>query len=255
MAITDEQALAPSDITVARRNWVSETAAILIAAYLWMCHRTTRWTHENLEAAEALWASEGPCLILFWHSRMTLAPASWPRKAQRPKAIISMSKEGDISAGILRRLGVGDIRGSSAKKSDPGKDKGGSRALRDALRWLKSGHHAIAITPDGPRGPVGSFVAGPPLMARLSGASVIFIGLAISPHKTLKTWDKTLVPVPFGRGTMVWHVEPPLDPDTSPEELEALRGAWTDRLNQVTRRAEVLLEEITGGSVQTGSAA
>lgn len=255
MAKPKSPSMVPSDITIARRTWVSETASALIAAYLWICYRTIRWTHENREAVEALWASDQSCILLVWHSRMVIAPVCWPKHAQSLKSMISMSKEGDISAGIQWRFGFGDIRGSSAKKSDPAKDKGGARALRDAIRWLKLGRTAISITPDGPRGPVGTFVGSPPLMARLSGAASVFVGLAVAPHKNLRSWDKTIVPLPFGRGTIVWHVEPPLDKDISPEALEALRGTWIDQLNQVTERAETLLAERTDASAKTGPVA
>ena len=127
------------------------------------------------------------------------------------------------------------IRGSSSKKSAPDKAKGGSQAFRDGLRFLKTGG-VLAVTPDGPRGPVELMAEGAPLFGQSSGVPCFVLGLASDPCMSLNTWDRHRIPLPFSRTAAVWEkVEAPRG--VAPAELAA---AWGERLNAVTRRAEAI---------------
>jgi lysophospholipid acyltransferase (LPLAT)-like uncharacterized protein len=50
-------------------------------------------------------------------------------------------------------------------------------------------------------------------------------------------WDKTLLPLPFGR--IVFFYEPPIfvPPDASSEQMEKIRAELTDQLNRMHRQA------------------
>ena len=42
-------------------------------------------------------APGGPVIVCFWHSRIALSPACWPLgRAQTPRALISLSADGDV---------------------------------------------------------------------------------------------------------------------------------------------------------------
>jgi lysophospholipid acyltransferase (LPLAT)-like uncharacterized protein len=225
--------------TLFRAAWVQSTLAFLLAAYLRATLVTIRWRHEGRERAEAIWDAKGPVLVCFWHSRIPLSPACWPLgRAQEPRAVISLSPDGEFIAKAMERIGFPAIRGSSRKDSDPSKDKRGAGATRDILRWLKDGN-GVAITPDGPRGPAEDMKEGPPMLARLSKAPVLLVGLASKPCLRLGSWDKAMIPLPFTRGVIVW--DGPLGASAA-DDLEALRMDWTQRLSAVTRRAEAGLE-------------
>ena len=103
----------------------------------------------------------------------------------------------------MARLGFPAIRGSSTKAWDKAKPKGGAGAFREVLRWLSRGG-GVAITPDGPRGPSERMAEGAPLLAKMSGAPVLLVGLACRPALRLGTWDRAILPIPFGRGVVVW---------------------------------------------------
>lgn len=217
---------------------VQSTLAWLLAGWLKLCHSTTRWRYENQEAAEAVWAAGGGVIVCFWHSRIPLSPASWPLdRAQEARVLVSLSPDGEFIARAVARLGFPAIRGSSSKKAAPDKAKGGSAAFRDVLRWIQGGG-GIAVTPDGPRGPAEQMAEGSVMLARVSGAPVLLVGLASSPAITLDTWDRTRLPMPFGRGAIVWDgpIILPRDADT-----EAVGAEWAARLSAVTRRAEALV--------------
>ena len=218
-----------------RAGWVQSTLAFILAAYLRATLATIRWRHEGREVAEAIWNAGGPVLVCFWHSRIPLSPACWPLGwAQEPRAVISLSPDGEFIAKAMERIGFPAIRGSSRKESDPTNDKRGAGATRDILRWLKAGN-GVAITPDGPRGPMEDMKEGPPLLARLSKAPVLLVGLASKPCLRLGSWDQAMIPLPFTKGLIVW--EGPLGASAA-DDLEALRVDWTQRLSAVTRRAE-----------------
>lgn len=218
-----------------RNPVIQAVLAWLLAGWMRFCFATIRWTHQNQGAAEAVWDAGGGVLCTFWHSRIGLSPACWPLdRAQPAKALISLSPDGQFIARAVALQGIPAVRGSSANKDKADRAKGGSQALRDGLRQLKIG--ALAITPDGPRGPAREMAEGLPLMARLSKAPVLFIGLSCNPAIRLNSWDRAILPLPFARGAIVWDVA------DYPEgaELADVAFAWTERLNAVEAEADAI---------------
>ena len=218
-----------------RNPIIQNAAAWLLSEWMRFCYATIRWTHENEQVAEEVWAEGGGVLCAFWHSRIGLSPACWPLdRAQPAKALISLSPDGQFIAKAVARQGFPAVRGSSTNKDKAEKAKGGTQALRDGLKQLKLG--ALAITPDGPRGPVNVMAEGLPLMAKLSKAPVLFIGLSCSPAIRLNSWDKAVLPLPFGKGAIVWDMARyPVGADIADIVTE-----WTERLTAVEARADAL---------------
>ncbi|MET4685006.1 lysophospholipid acyltransferase family protein [Brevundimonas faecalis] len=218
------------------RNPAVQTAmAWILSEWMRFCYATTRWTHENTQVAEEVWRDGGGVLCAFWHSRLALAPACWPMdRAQPIKGLVSLSPDGEFFTKAVGRLGIPAVRGSSANKDKSKQAKGGTQALRDGLKQLKVG--GLAITPDGPRGPARKMAEGLPMMARISGAPVLFIGLSCRPAIRLQSWDQAVLPLPFGKGAIVW------DKAVYPEgaDLTEVAADWTARLNAVEERADAL---------------
>lgn len=224
-----------------RNPRVQRAAARALAAYLRWALGTVRWRSVDAEGAEAVWDAGGPVIVCFWHSRIPLSPACWPLgRAQSPRALISLSADGEFIAQAMERIGFPSIRGSAAKPTDPAKAKGGAGAFRDTLKWLRAGN-GVAITPDGPRGPAERMSEGPPMLAGLSGAPVLLVGLASRPALRLDSWDRTVLPLPFGRGVIVWDGPIRVESRTQAGELEALSRSWAERLTAATARAEAAL--------------
>jgi lysophospholipid acyltransferase (LPLAT)-like uncharacterized protein len=218
-----------------RNPIIQSVLAWILARWMRFCFATIRWTRQNEAVAEAVWDQGGGVLCAFWHSRIALAPACWPLDRATPaKALISLSPDGQFIARAVGRLGFPAIRGSSANKDKADRAKGGSQALRDGLKQLRTG--ALGVTPDGPRGPARTMAEGFPLMARLSGAPVLFIGLSCNPAIRLNSWDRALIPLPFGRGAIVW------DRADFPEGADVAEVAadWAERLTAVEARADAL---------------
>ena len=218
-----------------RNPVIQSILSSVLAAWMKFCFATIRWTYEGREHAEQVWSDGGGVICAFWHSRIGLSPACWPLDLAQPaKALISLSPDGQFIAKAVALQGFPAVRGSSANKDKADAAKGGSRALRDGLKQLKVG--ALAITPDGPRGPVRVMAEGMPLMARMSGAPVLFIGMSCNPAVRLNSWDRAVLPLPFGKGAIVYD----LAHYPQGAELAEVVLPWTERLTAVEARADAI---------------
>jgi lysophospholipid acyltransferase (LPLAT)-like uncharacterized protein len=217
----------------------------LMAGYLRLVYATLRWTREGQAHAQGVWAAgvrdKTGAILAFWHSRVPVAPPTWPQGPDKPeiRVLISQSRDGEFIARSVGKLGFPAIRGSSIKKTDTAKNKGGEQAFRDMVKWVRDGG-AMAITPDGPRGPVEEMQKGALALARMTGAPVLFVGVAIKPCIRLGTWDRTIIPLPFAKAAMVWDEPAVISRDDDPDVLVQ---AWAARLSAVSRRAEAIVGE------------
>ena len=141
---------------------------------------------------------EGSMIWGFWHNRVFVAPLIYKRflRSRSGRVLTSPSGDGEIIAQVMARFGVGSVRGSSNKRP--------AAALRELVAWLKRGDD-IAITPDGPRGPVYQLQPGVIKLAQLSGVPILPIRIRYSRAITLKTWDKFQIPLPFSRVDVVFE--------------------------------------------------
>ncbi len=177
------------------------TQAVLVwlgGLYLMLALRTTRWV---LDGAEHL----APCaagqtaVAAFWHERLALMPMLWLTlrrmdRAQRGHVLVSRHRDGRLIGSVMRRFGVGLVFGSSRR--------GGAASLRAALPLLARGEHLI-ITPAGPRGPRRVAAPGVAQIAALSGVKVLPCAAQTSRRRVLRSWDRMVIPLPFGRGVLV----------------------------------------------------
>jgi lysophospholipid acyltransferase (LPLAT)-like uncharacterized protein len=120
--------------------------------------------------------------------------------------LISRHRDGQMITDIVRRWGVQTVAGSSERSGNggarPSRGKGGAAALRGLLGLLRDGS-LVAITPDGPRGPRRDAQPGVARLAALSGVPVIAAAAFCRPSRRLGSWDRMILPVPFGRGRIV----------------------------------------------------
>lgn len=225
-----------------KSDFKQDLMAWLIVAYLRFCFATTRWQRVNQEPVEALWDAKDrtPIVLLFWHQRLHMTHVAWPKARAHPMAVLSsLSKSGEVSFKANTRFGHHVIRGSSAKKTDPAKDKRGSQAFRELLRWLRAGN-AVAMTPDGPRGPAQVMTEGSLKLAQLSGANIVILAQSTSRFITLKSWDAMRIPLPFSKGVIVWEVLPPPAP-ADEAEMQILMDEVGARITALTAEADRLL--------------
>ena len=179
--------------------------AWLLGSYLIIALRTTRW---DVHGSDHLAPFAGGRVVIaaFWHERLALMPMLWvraqvmqPTKAATIHMLISRHRDGRLIGSVLRRFGVQVVYGSSSS--------GAVTAMRRTMALLKDGQQ-VAITPDGPRGPRRVAAAGVAQIAALSGVPVLPCSAQISRRRVLRSWDRMVIPLPFGRGVLV--CEPPI---------------------------------------------
>ena len=192
-----------------RSDRLHRLAAWLLGIYLDLTLRSTRWVVEGGEHL-APYLSGGAVIVAVWHERLPLIPALWaPSRRMYPgrgvAALASRHRDGRLVGGVLARFGVRVVQGSSARVK-PGrarmKEAGGAAGLRGLVAALAAGD-AVVITPDGPRGPRRVAAAGVAQLSVMSGAPVIAVAGAVRHRVVLRSWDRMVVPLPFGRGVLV----------------------------------------------------
>ena len=226
--------------TLLRSRYVQATLAWLIAVYIETLIVTMRWRFENRATVDAAMGSDQGLIALFWHGRIAQGIACRPLLRDKPrKVMISLSRDGDFIAQAAARLKIPPIRGSATRG---GVDKGGAKAFREAIGFIRGGGVMI-LTPDGPRGPRERLPIGPTQMARMADCPVYLMSLAAAPAIRLNSWDQTRIPLPFSRGCVV--LEGPLTLPRRADEagLEAARADWEARMRAGQARAEAMLQE------------
>ncbi|HEX5378439.1 MAG TPA: lysophospholipid acyltransferase family protein [Phenylobacterium sp.] len=225
-----------NEIVQAFLGWV-------LAGYLILIRRTTRWRHEGLEKLEPMLTSDQGALGLFWHGRIPICLGMaevWWRKEKR-RCLVSPSSDGEFVALALEHARYPAIRMSSAKKGDSTKARQAVAAFREAINHVSEGGILI-VTPDGPRGPNEVIAAGSLQIARRTGAPVFLTGLAVSPAIQLRSvWDKVMIAAPFGRGACIWEGPFYVPANADDAAIEALVTDWSAKLSAATRRAEALV--------------
>lgn len=141
--------------------------------------------HPKLKDGEAF-------IFSAWHGDLASQPFNYfkIRPNGTIKTIISQSKDGEIISKIYTLFGGESIRGSSSK--------GAAKALISTIREIKAGYD-IAITPDGPRGPRHTVADGIIAIAQKTNSKILAISAVPSKYWQFKSWDKLVLPKPFGR--------------------------------------------------------
>jgi lysophospholipid acyltransferase (LPLAT)-like uncharacterized protein len=217
-----------------RRGTVARALALRLAANgISALGATLRLDVRGADRLAPFWSAGCPLIYVLWHGRILMAP--WvsaelqPVKGgRRVMVLASRSRDGEMLARYVERFGLGVVRGSSSR--------GGASGFRLLAAAVKAGHD-VAIAPDGPRGPAGRVQPGVVALAALTGAPVIPLGFAACPAKVLRTWDRFVIPVPFGRAAAIFGppiaVAAAVDRDVMGRTIETA-------LNEVTAAAEHL---------------
>jgi lysophospholipid acyltransferase (LPLAT)-like uncharacterized protein len=153
----------------------------------------------------------------------------------------SLSRDGDTSSSIMRKFGWRIIRGSNYKRAVSG--------LIGLLQALRGGA-GIALTPDGPRGPIFHIESGGIYLAQKTGAPLIPVAFVFDRKwVSEKSWDKFEIPKPFARcvaffGEPLWiKAEKLTDP-----QLEIEKDRLREALHQANRDGEEVLRQWRTGS-------
>jgi lysophospholipid acyltransferase (LPLAT)-like uncharacterized protein len=185
----------------------------LAANYIRFVYYTSRVRMDMHENAVAYLNSARPAVFAFWHGRMLLIPMIYPSR-RKVHVLISTHRDGEMIARIMQQFGFGTVRGSSTR--------GGATAAMQAVKALMAGDN-VAVTPDGPKGPVMKVQPGVLIIAEMSGVPVIPVTYAATRYKRMRTWDRFIVALPFS--TIYYSVGAPMmgaKPDLLENEMVRL---------------------------------
>jgi lysophospholipid acyltransferase (LPLAT)-like uncharacterized protein len=218
-----------------RHPLVQDAVGRLLGAYVVFALRTTRWTLEGAEHM-APFAAGRPVIVAFWHECLALMPMVWVFLKGLPHAqpgrahvLVTGHRDGRLTREYLQRFEINIVTGSSTR--------GGAGGLRSLLTLLSRGDN-VAITPDGPQGPRRVAAPGVARLAAFSGAPVLPCAGQTSRHLLLRSWDRMIVPKPFGRGVIVCGPAIPVSRDGWQDAAAAIGPALTaatERANHLCR--------------------
>jgi len=167
--------------------------SLLAAGFLRGLRASLRLRHHGDEELRG-WEREGkPFILAFWHRHLLVMPYAY--RGRRISVLVSQSRDGELIARTVARLGIDSSRGSSSR--------GGMAGMRTLLRKAADGWD-IAFTPDGPRGPLREVQPGVILAAAATGLPIQPVAIAASRAKLLRSWDRFLVPLPFSKVHFVY---------------------------------------------------
>jgi len=146
--------------------------------------------------------SEENFIMACWHGELLMIPYAYLhyRKTPRVKLIISDHFDGTLIAKTLSYFGFGTIRGSSRRNA--------ARALLQGIKTLKEGYD-LGITPDGPKGPRHEVADGIIVMAQKADVKITLVEIKPSSYWQLNSWDKFVIPKPFG--TITYYISDLID--------------------------------------------
>lgn len=135
--------------------------------------------------------SQEPIIFACWHGELLMLPYLYKHYRKKPhaKVLISPHFDGEIISKTIRFFGLGTLAGSSHKSA--------AKVLIQAIKTLKSGYD-IGITPDGPKGPRHEVADGIVVMAKKAKAKIVLVEIKPSSYWQFNSWDKFVVPKPFG---------------------------------------------------------
>jgi lysophospholipid acyltransferase (LPLAT)-like uncharacterized protein len=230
--MSQEKRQSPKGEKASRKNLVQKLPFLppLIAAMMrflhWTCHFTTLGQeHEDFMRT---WA--GPKIATCWH--FAFPTVIYLYRDLNIVTMVSRSRDGELAARVVERLGVRCFRGS------PG--KGGSAALKGLIDELASSYGGGFIA-DGSQGPARIAQKGILLLGRYSGAPILPVSMSAAPCWRFRSWDRTVLAKPFAHIVVAFGQPLHVERDASAERLEELRLELETSLNKLTSDAQEAL--------------
>ncbi len=195
--------------------------AILLLGVTW---RVTvhGWNH-----IESAMNSGRPLVMITWHGRLLMS--TWHMRNRGIVSMISRSRDGELVARVVQKLGYRVVRGSSSR--------GGSEAAREMLDEIRSGRIAAMIC-DGPRGPIYKMKPGAPFLAMQANAVVVPVMASADRAWIFRSWDRFTVPKPFAR-VHIFYDSPISSSETG--DLRSFTRTLESALNELRDTSDLLI--------------
>ena len=184
---------------------------------LWFLIQLLGMTQRVKSAKETGKEGESQSIIVFWHNRILPAGYLWTQvDKQFPMCILtSASKDGALVESVLRYFNIASVRGSTHRRASIG--------LLGMIQNVRAGK-SVALTPDGPQGPVYRMNNGVIKIASTTGIPIIPLCIEFSSCWRIgSTWDGFCIPKPFSEIRLLWKAPVYIPRELTDEEQEAYR--------------------------------
>jgi lysophospholipid acyltransferase (LPLAT)-like uncharacterized protein len=212
-------------------KWHQRAVAWLVFAMIRTISATLRYRRDDRSGFINV-PTPGPAIYCVWHNRLALCMPAYfdyvKKHNQTPgmAAMVSASRDGGFLTGILECFNVQPVRGSSSRR--------GPQALLELTTWAERGYD-LAITPDGPRGPVYVVQEGVMSLAQLTGLPIVPVSYFVNWKIRVKSWDRFQIPLPFSRCEMIYEKPIFVPREATDAEREQLRLQLETELRAISR--------------------
>ncbi len=151
-----------------------------------------RLTVTNQDFFEERASSGKNMIFVSWHNRLTVLPYYYHYRYgfNNLTMMVSQSRDGEMLKRLLEKYGIETVRGSTSR--------GGASAIKTMIRVARAGRDT-AVSLDGSKGPRCKVQLGALLLAQITGLPLVPLTVDMTKKIVLKTWDRMMIPLPFGR--------------------------------------------------------
>ncbi|MCR4316982.1 MAG: lysophospholipid acyltransferase family protein [Planctomycetes bacterium] len=174
----------------------------------------------------------GPVIYATWHQGVIYA--LWYRRDRKLALMASSSKDGEWAAQLVHHFGNAAVRGSSSRD--------GLKALVEIIRAVKNGV-SVGLLPDAPRGPARISKPGALVIAQKTGRPIIPIQFMAEKCFRLKSWDRTMIPMPCSRFVLKYGEPFFVDPNLRGDDFEKRRREFDDAMNNLAEEMDRYFEK------------
>ena len=217
-------------------GWAGRVLPPLHLAYLRFVWRTSRIEDDGLGWLSDLCDAHGGAVALVWHDEVPTVPWSYPSRGLRIHTLASRGHAGEIVTRVLEHSGCVVFRGGSSR----GRSRRRAGVLREMVAHGRSQRPVLwGLTVDGSSGPARRLKRGALVLARESGVPVVLVRTSFGRALRLPSWDRALLPLPFGVIRQALRGPFPVPPEARTRAgMECFRRELEERLLALTREGE-----------------
>ncbi len=206
----------------------------LYLAYMWLVYKTSKVEYLGPVPSHMRDVCGGGVYAV-WHDEVVFVAYAFGKF--RPHTLASQSDLGELITRFLEKCGFQVFRGgsSSARK------RRATRVLEQMIECFKTEEGVVfGITVDGSKGPIYRMKRGACSLSMVSGRPIGAQRTWCKRYLRLKTWDRTMVPLPFNHIVHAFHgpfYPPPADagPEAERSFVSFMEGVLC-RMSGWTRR-------------------
>lgn len=200
--------------------------ALMLPILSKMLHFTLRYQYRNIDRLHEASQCKDAFAVAVWHQNSFTSVLAHQNKAVT--VLVSPDRWGIFLGSFLKSMGLGTIRGIRVKQ----------RNVTISNVSLGSVHNrALAITVDGPLGPLHEVKAGVVAYSQKNKVPILPVAAVAERYWKLKTWDGHRIPKPFSKVRVFYGSVIYTDKSKSLSDFELIKSQLSQSLHKLERQA------------------